>query len=129
MRWIAIVLTQTVETGQKAKLTDFISVTSVSLTIVAAILAYASIAIQAKRANIEERGKLYADSVAATKVQIQAVVDQQSKIVRSDPLRLDYPIDGTEQDRRLHLSAMGLFGTQRAHELSGGNRSFVGSGQ
>jgi ABC-type amino acid transport substrate-binding protein len=94
-RWIYLVLTQQVTAGE-AKLSDFISVTSVSFTIIGAILAYAGIAVQARRSDVEQRSKRYADSIAATTQQIQALANATSSRITEDRIRLVSPANDAE---------------------------------
>jgi ABC-type amino acid transport substrate-binding protein len=92
-RWLHVVLTQKVSVGE-AKLSDFISITSVSFTIIGAVLAYAGIAVQARKSDVEQRSKKYADSIASTEAKLQELDKAHSEGGSfEEPLGLLSPAD------------------------------------
>jgi hypothetical protein len=88
--WLQSIIANQVDTGQ-ARLSDFISLASISLTIVGVLVGWFTVKLQTQKATVEERAEGYEEQIATSQHDLADVKFRATQLAPGTMLRLTNP--------------------------------------
>jgi ABC-type amino acid transport substrate-binding protein len=92
--WVQSIVVTTVETGT-ARLSDFVGLASISLTIVGVLAGWFTVRLQTQKGSVEALIKDYSDQIAKNQTSLELVQNKTTRVVPNIPLHLEAPVRGS----------------------------------
>ena len=89
--WLQSVIANTVDSGS-ARLSDFISLTSISLAMVGILVGWFTVRLQTQKTAVEEEAKGYSEQIAASQRDLAEIKANTEELVQAAVLHLTSPV-------------------------------------